>query len=52
MGTIVIEKFLAKRVHDSIKMLVVGPVALLITDLSFIIIGPLLGTWYTYYKWY
>src|SRR5699024_2437159 len=44
----VIEKFLAKRVHDSIKMLVVGPVALLITGfLSFIIIGPLaleLGT--------
>lgn len=44
----VIEKFLAKRVHDSIKMLVVGPVALLITGfLAFIIIGPLaleLGT--------
>nr|WP_263314378.1 PTS system trehalose-specific EIIBC component [Mammaliicoccus sp. Marseille-Q6498] len=43
-----IEKFLAKRVHDSIKMLVVGPVALLITGfLAFIIIGPLalgLGT--------
>ncbi|PTI38664.1 MULTISPECIES: PTS system trehalose-specific EIIBC component [Mammaliicoccus] len=44
----VIEKFLAKRVHDSIKMLVVGPVALLITGfLAFIVIGPLalgLGT--------
>lgn len=44
----VIEKFLVKRVHDSIKMLVVGPVALLITGfLSFIVIGPLaleLGT--------
>lgn len=44
----VIEKFLNKRVHDSIKMLVVGPVALLITGfLAFIVIGPLaleLGT--------
>ncbi|MCD8903142.1 PTS system trehalose-specific EIIBC component [Staphylococcus gallinarum] len=43
-----IEKGLNKVVHDSIKMLVVGPVALLITGfLSFIIIGPLalwLGT--------
>ncbi|GEP99217.1 PTS system trehalose-specific EIIBC component [Staphylococcus arlettae] len=37
-----IEKFLNKRVHDSIKMLVVGPVALLITGfLAFIVIGPL-----------
>ena len=36
-----IEKALNKVVHDSIKMLVVGPVALLITGfLSFIIIGP------------
>ncbi|HCW34542.1 MAG TPA: trehalose permease IIC protein, partial [Staphylococcus sp.] len=44
----IIEKFLAKRIHDSIKMLVVGPVALLITGfLAFIVIGPLaleLGT--------
>src|SRR5699024_5986445 len=43
-----IEKFLNKYVHDSIKMLVVGPVALLITGfLAFIIIGPValwLGT--------
>ena len=43
-----IEKGLNKVVYDSIKMLVVGPVALLITGfLSFIIIGPLalwLGT--------
>ncbi|MDS3888397.1 PTS system trehalose-specific EIIBC component [Staphylococcus hominis] len=37
-----IEKALNKVVHDSIKMLVVGPVALLITGfLSFIIIGPI-----------
>ncbi|MBF7019551.1 PTS system trehalose-specific EIIBC component [Staphylococcus sp. 18_1_E_LY] len=36
-----IEKFLNKRVLDSIKMLVVGPVSLLITGfLAFIIIGP------------
>ncbi|PHK49011.1 PTS system trehalose-specific EIIBC component [Staphylococcus edaphicus] len=43
-----IEKFLNKYVHDSIKMLVVGPVALLITGfLAFIVIGPValwLGT--------
>ena len=43
-----IEKFLNKFVHDSIKMLVVGPVALLITGfLAFIVIGPValwLGT--------
>ncbi|WP_437272011.1 PTS system trehalose-specific EIIBC component [Staphylococcus succinus] len=43
-----IEKGLNKFVHDSIKMLVVGPVALLITGfLAFIIIGPIalgLGT--------
>lgn len=43
-----IEKFLNKHVHDSIKMLVVGPIALLITGfLAFIVIGPLalwLGT--------
>ena len=37
-----IEKAINKVVHDSIKMLVVGPVALLITGfLSFIIIGPI-----------
>lgn len=37
-----IEKALNKVVHDSIKMLVVGPVALLITGfLSFIIVGPI-----------
>ncbi|MGG4011697.1 PTS system trehalose-specific EIIBC component [Bacillus smithii] len=36
-----IEVFLNKRVHDSIKLLVVAPVALLITGFaSFIIIGP------------
>lgn len=36
-----IEKFLDKRVHDSIKLLVVAPVALLITGFaSFILIGP------------
>lgn len=36
-----VERFLNKRVHDSIKMLVVGPVALLLVGfLSFIIIGP------------
>lgn len=43
-----IEKFLNKYIHDSIKMLVVGPVALLITGfLAFIVIGPValwLGT--------
>ena len=43
-----IEKGLNKVVHDSIKMLVVGPVALLVTGfLAFIIIGPvalLIGT--------
>ncbi|MGW7915904.1 PTS system trehalose-specific EIIBC component [Staphylococcus xylosus] len=43
-----IEKFLNKHVHDSIKMLVVGPIALLITGfLAFIVIGPValwLGT--------
>ncbi|AIQ60017.1 PTS system trehalose-specific EIIBC component [Paenibacillus borealis] len=36
-----IEKFLNKRVHDSIKLLVVAPVTLLITGfLAFTIIGP------------
>ncbi|HCG75503.1 MULTISPECIES: PTS system trehalose-specific EIIBC component [Staphylococcus] len=36
-----IEKALNKVVHDSIKMLVVGPVALLVTGfLAFIVIGP------------
>ena len=36
-----IEKVLNKVVHDSIKMLVVGPVALLVTGfLAFIVIGP------------
>lgn len=36
-----VERFLNKRVHDSIKMLVVGPVALLLIGfLSFVIIGP------------
>lgn len=43
-----IEKFLNKYIHDSIKMLVVGPIALLITGfLAFIVIGPValwLGT--------
>ncbi|ANQ63317.1 PTS system trehalose-specific EIIBC component [Staphylococcus equorum] len=43
-----IEKFLNKYIHDSIKMLVVGPVALLVTGfLAFIVIGPValwLGT--------
>ncbi|MGW7886912.1 PTS system trehalose-specific EIIBC component [Staphylococcus xylosus] len=43
-----IEKFLNKHVQDSIKMLVVGPIALLITGfLAFIVIGPValwLGT--------
>ncbi|WP_025702245.1 PTS system trehalose-specific EIIBC component, partial [Paenibacillus forsythiae] len=36
-----IERFLNKRVHDSIKLLVVAPVALLVTGfLAFTIIGP------------
>ncbi|RDI40133.1 PTS system trehalose-specific EIIBC component [Falsibacillus pallidus] len=36
-----IEMFLNKRVHDSIKLLVVAPVALLITGFAtFIVIGP------------
>lgn len=36
-----IEKGLNKVVHDSIKMLVVGPIALLVTGfLAFIVIGP------------
>ncbi|WP_414052101.1 PTS system trehalose-specific EIIBC component [Macrococcus animalis] len=36
-----VERSLNKRVHDSIKMLVVGPVALLLVGfLSFIVIGP------------
>lgn len=43
-----VERFLNKRVHDSIKMLVVGPVALLLVGfLSFLVIGPValwLGT--------
>ncbi|MBS4223205.1 PTS system trehalose-specific EIIBC component [Lederbergia citrea] len=37
-----IELFLNKRVHDSVKLLVVGPVALLVTGLAaFIVIGPI-----------
>ncbi|AWP27960.1 MULTISPECIES: PTS system trehalose-specific EIIBC component [unclassified Paenibacillus] len=37
-----IEKFLDKRVHDSIKLLVVAPVALLVTGfLAFILVGPI-----------
>ncbi|NMO96563.1 PTS system trehalose-specific EIIBC component [Paenibacillus lemnae] len=37
-----IERFLDKRVHDSIKLLVVAPVALLITGfLAFILVGPI-----------
>ncbi|MGN4157603.1 PTS system trehalose-specific EIIBC component [Staphylococcus auricularis] len=37
-----LEKLLNRVVHDTIKMLVVGPVALLITGfLSFIVIGPI-----------
>ena len=43
-----IERVLNKFVHDSVKMLVVGPVALLITGfLAFLVIGPIaltLGT--------
>ncbi|MFC5713199.1 PTS system trehalose-specific EIIBC component [Thalassorhabdus alkalitolerans] len=40
-----IEIFLRKRVHDSIQMLVVAPVALLITGfLAFIAIGPIMFT--------
>ena len=36
-----IEKYLDKRVHDSVKMLVVAPVSLLVTSfLAFIVIGP------------
>lgn len=36
-----VERFLNKRVHDSIKMLVVGPVSLLLVGfLAFLIIGP------------
>ncbi|AZK47577.1 PTS system trehalose-specific EIIBC component [Paenibacillus lentus] len=36
-----IEKLLNKRVHDSIKLLVVAPVALLVTGfLAFIVVGP------------
>ncbi|MDZ5711459.1 PTS system trehalose-specific EIIBC component [Jeotgalibacillus haloalkalitolerans] len=38
----VIEKFLNRRVHDSIKLLVVAPVSILITGFAaFIVIGPL-----------
>ncbi len=37
-----IELFLTKRVHDSIKLLVVAPISLLITGLAaFIVIGPI-----------
>ncbi|KIL49905.1 PTS system trehalose-specific EIIBC component [Jeotgalibacillus soli] len=37
-----IEKFLNKRVHDTIKLLVVAPVSLLVTGFAaFIVIGPL-----------
>ncbi|TDM10467.1 PTS system trehalose-specific EIIBC component [Macrococcus lamae] len=43
-----VERFLNKRVHDSIKMLVVGPISLLLVGfLAFVIIGPValwLGT--------
>ncbi|KAA1039470.1 PTS trehalose transporter subunit IIBC [Macrococcus equipercicus] len=43
-----VERFLNRRVHDSIKMLVVGPVSLLLVGfLAFILIGPValwLGT--------
>ncbi|HZG73703.1 MAG TPA: PTS system trehalose-specific EIIBC component [Chondromyces sp.] len=36
-----IEVFLNKRVHDSVKLLVVAPIALLVTGLAaFIVIGP------------
>ncbi|QCT03370.1 PTS system, trehalose-specific IIBC subunit [Paenibacillus algicola] len=36
-----LERFLNKRVHDSIKLLVVAPVALLVTGfLAFILVGP------------
>ncbi|TFE03965.1 PTS system trehalose-specific EIIBC component [Jeotgalibacillus salarius] len=38
----IIEKFLNRRVHDSIKLLVVAPVSILVTGFAaFIIIGPL-----------
>ena len=47
----VIERFLTKRVPDSIQMLVVAPVALLVTGfLAFIVIGPVtftVGNWIT-----
>lgn len=37
-----IEKLLNKRVHDSIKLLVVAPVALLVTGfLAFVLVGPI-----------
>jgi PTS system trehalose-specific IIC component len=37
-----IEMFLSKRVHDSIKLLIVPPISLLITGIAaFIVIGPL-----------
>lgn len=37
-----IEKFLNKRVHDSIKLLIVAPVALLVSGfLAFIVVGPI-----------
>lgn len=37
-----LEKFLNKRVHDSIKLLVVAPVALLVTGfLAFVLVGPI-----------
>lgn len=46
-----IEVWLRKRVHDSIQLLVVAPVALLVTGLlAFIFIGPItftLGNWIT-----
>ncbi|MFD1851785.1 PTS system trehalose-specific EIIBC component [Oceanobacillus bengalensis] len=46
-----IEIWLKKRVHDSLQLLVVAPIALLVTGLlAFIFIGPItytLGTWIT-----
>ncbi|MCQ4085373.1 PTS system trehalose-specific EIIBC component [Saccharibacillus sp. JS10] len=48
---VVIEKWLNKKVPDSFKLLVVAPVALLVTGfLAFVVIGPVtftLGNWLT-----
>ncbi|GGJ21902.1 PTS system trehalose-specific EIIBC component [Paenibacillus hunanensis] len=48
---VVIEKWLNRKVPDSLKLLVVAPVALLVTGfLAFVIIGPVtftLGNWLT-----